>query len=234
MDPERLVLLQGLRDTRTALDRWRAHPREVLLPWFAGALAIAVALLAAVFAISQLVRPDISTTLLPGLNAPADASAIGRILLRNSLVLALHGFACVAGFIAGASLPLQAEHKEGFDRLLHEKAGPAAIAFVGAATLFSLGTQAWVLGRTASDLALQLEVSTGTLMLTLLPHALPELVALFLPLAAWLVASRRGEWEDLLAATFVTVAIAIPVLICTAIVEVTVWPDLLRQVSPWY
>lgn len=234
MDPDRLVLLQGLRDTRSALDRWRAHPGAVLLPWFVGALAIAAMLLAAVFAISRLVTADVSTTLLPGLNTPADASAIGRILLRNSLVLALHGFACIAGFIAGASLPLQAERKQGFDRLLHEKAGPAAIAFVGAATLFSLGTQAWVLGRTASDLALQLDVAPGTLMLTLLPHALPELVALFLPLAAWLVASRRGEWEDLLAATFVTVAIAVPVLICTAIVEVTVWPDLLRGVSRWY
>jgi hypothetical protein len=62
----------------------------------------------------------------------------------------------------------------------------------------------------------------------------PELIALFLPLAAWLVASRRGEWEDLLAATFVTVAIAAPILIATAALEVTVWPDLLRNVSPWY
>ena len=33
------------------------------------------------------------------------------------------------------------------------------------------------------------------------PHAIPELVALFLPLAAWIIASRRGEWEQLLAAT---------------------------------
>jgi hypothetical protein len=234
MDTDRLVLLQGLRDTRSALDRWRAHPRRVLVPWFAGAAAIAAGLLGAVALIATLVTPDVSTTLLPGLNTPADGEAIRRILLRNSLVLALHGFACVAGFIAGASLPLQAEHKTGLDRLLHEKAGPAAIAFVTAATLFSLGTQAWALGRIASDLALQLDIGTWTLMLTLLPHALPELVALFLPLAAWLVASRRGEWEDLLAATFVTVAIAAPILVATAALEVTVWPDLLRDVSPWY
>ena len=38
-------------------------------------------------------------------------------------------------------------------------------------------------------------------MLTLLPHALPELFALFLPLAAWIIASRRGRWDELLAAT---------------------------------
>ena len=47
---------------------------------------------------------------------------------------------------------------------------------------------------------------TATLILSVLPHALPELTALFLPLAAWLIASRRGEWNQLLAATFVTVA----------------------------
>ena len=44
------------------------------------------------------------------------------------------------------------------------------------------------------------------LLLALTPHALPELVALFLPLAAWIIASRNDDWQDLLAATFVTVA----------------------------
>ena len=47
----------------------------------------------------------------------------------------------------------------------------------------------------------------------MLPHALIELTAVFLPLAAWLIASRRDEWGDLLAATFVTVAIALPMLL---------------------
>ena len=51
------------------------------------------------------------------------------------------------------------------------------------------------------------------LLLGVLPHAIPELIALFLPLAAWIIASRRGEWDQLLAATFVTVAIAVPVLV---------------------
>ncbi len=70
------------------------------------------------------------------------------------------------------------------------------------------------------------------LVLTILPHAIPELVALFMPLAAWTIASRRDEWRDLLAATFVTVAIAIPVLICSALWEVFVWPEILAAVSP--
>ena len=52
-------------------------------------------------------------------------------------------------------------------------------------------------------------------------------MALFLPLAAWLVASRRGDWHKLLAATFVTVAIAVPMLVISALVEVYVSPHLL-------
>ena len=64
-------------------------------------------------------------------------------------------------------------------------------------------------------------------MLALVPHALPELIALFLPLAAWMIASRRGDWHELLAATFVTVAIAVPILLAAAAVEMWVTPQLL-------
>ena len=45
-------------------------------------------------------------------------------------------------------------------------------------------------------------------------------MALFLPLAAWIVASRRGDWDQLLAATFVTSALALPVLVLAAVWEV--------------
>ena len=232
MNPERLALVQGLRDTRRSFDRWNADPGAVLWPWLLGALAIAVSLLLAVWSVAAASTADPTITLLPGLNLPADAEALRHIMLRNSLVLLLHALACVAGFIAGSSLPLQAEYKTGLSRWVHDKAGPFAIAFVGAATLFSLVTQAFVLGGVAADLAGQLEISTGVLILTLLPHALPELVALFLPLAAWLVASRRDEWDELLAATFVTVALAVPTLVLTACIEIWVWPDLLRAASP--
>ena len=74
-------------------------------------------------------------------------------------------------------------------------------------------------------------MSPATLLLGVLPHAIPELVALFLPLAAWIIASRRGEWEQLLAATFVTVAIAIPILITSALVEVYVSPHLFSALT---
>ncbi len=233
MTGSRLAFVQGMDDTRAALRRWNAAPGAVVLPWAIGASAISVGLLCAVAVIAHASIPDATGYRLPGLNQPATLESIGRVLFRNSLVLALHAMACVAGFIAGSALPVQAEQHHGWWRTVHEKAGPAAIAFVAAATAFSLCTQAYVLGNQASTIAAQVDVSVGVLMLTLLPHALPELVALFLPLAAWMIASRRGAWDELLAATAATTALAAPVLVVTANIEVFVWPRLLRLASPF-
>ena len=224
---EELAVVQGWTDTRQALVRWRRTPIRILAPWTLGALAVAGALLVTVLAIALLVTPDPTGGGFPGVSYPATGADFAFVLYRNGLVLALHALACVAGFMAGASLPLVADGYTGFARTVHEKAGPLAIGFVILATLFSLGTQAYALGHGAADLAHELHVSPALLMIGLLPHALPELTALFLPLAAWTIASRRGAWKDLLAATFVTVAIAVPVLIAAAAVETWVSPRLL-------
>jgi hypothetical protein len=226
MAPE-LVVVQGLRDTRSTLKRWNARPSATLGPWFALALAICAALLLAVLVVAHFSTPDPSGVLLPGLNEPSSLGAVGHILYRNSLVLALHAMACVAGFIAGSSLPLEAERHSGLWRWVHDKAGPLAIAFVIAATSFSLFTQAYALGHSAATLSWQGHMSSALLLVGILPHAIPELTGLFLPLAAWTIASRRGAWDELLAATFVTVAIAIPMVVGAAFVEVYVSPHLI-------
>lgn len=230
VDAQDFVLVRGISDTKDTLWRWNEQPWPVLRRWLAGALAIAFGLLVAVWAVAKLSTPDLSTFSMPGLNAPATLGAVATVLFRNSLVLALHGFACVAGFIAGSSLPLQAERYSGAWRWIHRRAGPLAIAFVGLATTFSLCTQAYIIGGGAATLASQLHTSPLVLLLCLLPHAVPELAALFLPLAAWLIASRRGDWHELLAATFVTVTIAAPVLVIASFVEVYVSPRLIEAV----
>jgi hypothetical protein len=226
-----LVLVQGMKDTRLALTRWNREPAGVLLPWLRLSVLIALGLLFSIWAIALLSPPDLTVFAIPGYNVPAGLDDYLHVLYRNSLVLALHALACVAGFMAGSSLPLAAEHRSGHSRWVHEKAGPLAIGFVVCATLFSLTTQAYVIGGTASSIAGQLGVAPGTLLLALAPHALPELIALFLPLAAWMIASRRGDWQDLLAATVVTVAIAIPVLLAAAAVETWVSPQLLAAIA---
>ncbi|HEX7290343.1 MAG TPA: stage II sporulation protein M, partial [Conexibacter sp.] len=115
----------------------------------------------------------------------------------------------------------------GMWRRVHDAAGPLAIAFVTVATLFSLMTQAFVIGATASTVSGELGIAPGLLLIALLPHALLELWALFLPLAAWLLASRGARWDELLAATVVTVAIAVPTLVLASLVEVYLSPHLL-------
>ena len=231
MKAEELALVQGWDDTRAALRRWNAQPWDVLRKWALGSLAVTGLLLAATWLIAVATTPDPSGYDYPGITRAATTHDFAFVLFRNGLVLALHSLACVAGFMAGSSLPQVAEGYTGVWRKIHEKAGPLAIGFVVCATLFSLTTQAWALGSAASDLSAQLDISPGLLLAALSLHAVPELFALFLPLAAWTIASRRKRWNELLAATFVTVAIAIPIVICAAAVETWVTPGLLRWLA---
>jgi hypothetical protein len=226
------VLSHGMRDTRETFAAWNGQPWAVLRGWVALSVAIALVLLGAVWVVAGALTPDITPIHMPGLTESTGPGDLLPILWRNSLVLALHATACVAGFIAGASMPIAAAQRSGLSRWIHVKAGEGAILFVCAVTLFSLSTQALFLGFQGATIAYQLHVSHAVLILSVLPHAIPELTALFLPLAAWLIASRRGEWNQLLAATFITVLLAIPVLVVAATIEVYVWPRILEALSP--
>ncbi len=226
------VFAHGMQDTRETFAAWNGRPWSVLGAWTWLSLAIALVLLGAVWFVAGLLTPDVTPIHMPGLTETTSPADLLPILWRNSLVLALHGTACVAGFIAGASMPIAAAQRSGLSRWIHLKAAQFAILFVAAVTLFSLSTQALYLGFQGSTIAYQLEISHATLILSVLPHAIPELTALFLPLAAWLIASRRGEWSQLLAATFITVLLAIPVLIVAATIEVYLWPRVLEALSP--
>ena len=229
MNVNDLVLVQGMKDTRRTLAVWQRDPLAVLGVWLGLSFLIAVALLVTVYAVAVNTTPEYSPLRIPGYHDAPDASGVLTVLYRNSLVLALHAMACVAGFIAGSSLPVSAANRSGVSRWVHEKAGPLAIAFVVGATIFSLVTQAYALGGGAATLSWQLGVDPAALLAVVSVHALPELVALFLPLAAWMVASRAGDWHQLLAATFVTVAVAVPVLVVSAVVEVYLSPRLLEM-----
>ena len=199
--------------------------------WVQGSLLAAVGLLLAVLVISELFTHYVQPVELQPPFAVGDLGDVARVVSHNLLVLALHAMACVAGFIAGSSLPLQAEGKSGVSLWVHEHGGRLAIAFVVCATAFSLSAQAYVLGHTLAGVAHFMKVSPALLLLGVLPHAIPELMALFLPLAAWIIASRRGEWDQLLAATVVTVAIALPILVFAAFIEVYVSPHLFASLT---
>ena len=224
----RYAFVHGVRRTRDTLGGWQSNPWPAVGRWVAGGLAAAVTLLAATWVIAGVSG---SGGFIVQTNAPpfrvGNFGQVGHIVARNLAVLALHAMACVAGFIAGSSLPLQAQSHAGVKSAIHEHGGRFAIIFVVAATTFSLSAQALVLGGETASVAAALHTSPGVLLIVLLPHALIELTALFLPLAAWIIASRRGEWDQLLAATLVTVAIALPMLVVAALIEVYVSPHVL-------
>ncbi|HEX4436112.1 MAG TPA: hypothetical protein VH061_04880 [Solirubrobacteraceae bacterium] len=231
MDASAYAFAHGVRHTRTTLSEWQRTPGRVVGRWIAGSALAAAGLLLAVWVIATL---DTGYSHVLDLQPPfavGHLSDVLHVLRSNLLVLALHAMACVAGFIAGSSLPLQAEHHSGVSRWIHEHGGRIAIAFVVGATTFSLSAQAYLIGHTLAGLSHFLGVSPGLLLLGVLPHAIPELIALFLPLAAWIIASRHGEWEQLLAATLVTVAISLPVLVAAAFVEVYVSPHLFTTLT---
>lgn len=223
------ILEATMRETRATLDRWGENKTRVLGDWLFKSLCIALTMLLAVYVVSE-VAPGSDTTALPNILGPVHASDVLVVIFRNMLVLALHGFVCLAGFMAMRALPEQTKYKSGINRWVHEHAGPFAMVFVSAATIFSMTTQVWILGHQVADLSFTLHVAQSTLMLTVLPHAVLELTAVFLPLAAFLTASRAGDWHELLAATIVTVSIAIPMIIVAATIEAYLWPQTLQSV----
>ncbi|MEH3052835.1 MAG: stage II sporulation protein M [Patulibacter minatonensis] len=223
-----LALVQGIAHTKETLAAWRAHPGPILRSWFAGSFLVAVGLLLAVLFVASQTTPDPTYSAMPGIISPVTAADVAHTVARNLLVLALHSLACVAGFIAGSSMPLEARNRGGWWGAVHDYAGRGAIVFVTAATSFSLLTQAYVLGGMTADISARLGLHDSTFILLLLPHALLELTGLFLPLAAWLLASRRGDWHQLLAATFVTTSIALVMVLAAAMIETYVTPDLIR------
>ncbi len=231
MDASSYAFYHGVAHTRSALHRWSSAPLRVVGRWLAGSTVAAAGLLLGVLLVAALSGGYTQVVTLQPPFAVGGWGSVGEVLGSNILVLALHALACVAGFIAGSELPLQASAHSGLSRWVHQHGGRIAIAFVACATAFSLSIQAYVLGHTLAGVAHFLRVSPELLLVGVLPHAVPELIALFLPLAAWIIASRRGQWDELLAATLVTVAIAVPLLLVAALIEVYVSPHLFSTLT---
>ena len=224
--PSAYAFVEGVRSTRHTLETWRRAPWSVLRVWLLGSLAAATCLLGAVWAIAGIASPAQAIVNRPPF-VVGHARDVVWVLGHNLLVLALHAMACVAGFIAGSSLPLQAREQLGRTRWLHEHGGRFAIVFVIAATTFSLSAQALVIGTQAASVAAALHTSPGVLLYAA-DAPRPARADGAVPAARRLDhrqparASGTSSWRR----RVVTVAIALPTLVLAAVFEVYVAPHL--------
>lgn len=217
------------RDVRDAFGGWRARGlARTVGTWALVSAAIAVGLIVATGVVATVSSPGDDYDL-AGVSRPAELSDVRFVVTGNLLVLALHALACVAAYLARRSLPAEAARYGGFWRQLNSRIGAAAMWFVAAATAFSFVTQARFLGATAATIADHLHTMPGQLLAGLSLHAVPELTAVFLPLAAWMVTGvRQRRWNDLLAATVLSSVVAVPVVVVCAVLEAYVSPHLVR------
>jgi hypothetical protein len=192
--------------------------RWTMLFWWAlASLVCAAGLLALTYVVGMRATPDPTP---PG----SPFGSMSHIMKRNLMVLALHSCSCIGIYIARVTLPEDIAYSDSAAvRWLGTWGARLSIAFVPFATLFSIGTQALVNGEKLSTLAMHLMIPVRDLLMTVLPHALPELVAVFLPLGALLVLTRAGHWDQLIAATFVTTVIALPIIYFAARIEANDW-----------
>lgn len=234
-----LAVVRGWPAARATLRAWRTRPLAVFAPWIAISFAIALILLGLVWLVGASSSADPTRLDLRQLLEVQDSwlRDAWHLFRANMLVLALHAMACLAGFIVHLALTDPVE--EEYPRVAALSRGLAIIAvgFVPLATVLSISTQAWVLGSRASTLADQLHLPVPTVLWTTVAHSLPELTAVFLPLAASLyLIIARGRPDQLLAATVASVIVAIPVIAASAVVETRTWPDRLveaRRAHPY-
>jgi hypothetical protein len=149
------------------------------------------------------------------------------VFRRNLLVLGIHLCACWIGAIIGRSRD-PAPARWGWVGALNQPVpawiGRAALFYALLVTLLSVAVQATALGRQLADLSRAANISSTHLLVLVLPHAVPELVAVFLPLGLFLLEAQRGRLDRLGAWSLQAAAVALPVLLCAAVIETYVTP----------
>lgn len=211
----------AITDTRAALASWLRRPSQ-LLPWVGLSAIVSGILLLATYIVAITTTADPTGGGLIAADPSARWADFGFVLGRNFTVLLLHLLVCFATYLVRRSIPIQEGELSGVQAWIHRHAQRPALIMVIALTVFSIFQQAVNLGHGLSSVSAMLPLSEGQILVRLLPHAVPELIAVFLPLAAvvWLEAKDRNR--DLLAAVAACTVVAIPVIVVSAWLEVAV------------
>jgi len=213
----------GVRTGWPGVAGWREVAR-----WAAVAALVAVVLLTGVALIAGHVSGNAWSGAGSGLlDRHHDLGDVLSVLRRNLLVLGIHLCACWIGAIIGRPhrpAPVGWGRVGALHRPVPEWVGRAALFYALLVTLLSVAVQAIGLGGQLADLAAATRVSSTHLLILVLPHAVPELLAVFLPLGLFLLEARRGRLDRLGPWSLQAAAIAVPVLVCAALIETFVSP----------
>lgn len=191
------------------------------------ALVAATALLFSVLAVAML---SAESRQVPASGPPFVAGGISdaaRIFGENLLVLSLYA----TGNIAALLIQRWRAGEDQSKMMSREFVSRLATAMVIGLLLFAACREAYALGRGLAGFSGYFYASPWRLWLGVLPHALPELTGIFLPVVVWFFASREGKEHELLTLTAAAVLAALPLLMTAALMEVYVSPKVFRVLT---
>ena len=195
------------------------------LRWLPVSLAAAAALLVVVLVVATLSgeSPQLPENGPPF--ATGNIADAATIFAENLLVLLLYSMGGVAASVIHRWRDARAATAN------RAVASRLAVATVIVLLLLAACRQAYILGHGLAGFADYFYVSRWRLWLGVLPHALPELTGIFLPVAAWRFAGREGRQRELLALTVVAALAALPLLAGAALIEVYISPKAFRALT---
>jgi Stage II sporulation protein M len=222
-----------MEETATTAYQWRQLSRVVRVPpaqvsrWVLVSFLAATCLLLFVLAVAVL---SAEYRQVPVSGPPFVAGSITdamRIFGENCLVLALYVAACLSVFVMRRHRRAPTESWTAQEVTRTRLATSLIIGLL----LVAVCRQAYVLGHGLAGFSAFFYVNRWRLWLAVLPHAIPELTAMLLPVAAWFCASRKGELDQLAAVTVSALLVALPLLASASLIEVYVSPKAFRAVT---
>lgn len=156
-----------------------------------------------------------------------DISDAARIFGENLLVLSLYAM----GNMAALLIQRWRAGEERSKMVSRKFVSRLATAIVIGLLLFAACREAYVLGHGLAGFSGYFYASPWRLWLGVLPHALPELTGIFLPVVVWFLAIREGKEHELLTLTGAAVIAALPLLATAALMEAYVSPKAFRALT---
>jgi uncharacterized membrane protein SpoIIM required for sporulation len=154
-------------------------------------------------------------------------SDAARIFGENLLVLSLYTMGNIAALVVKRWRAGEEQRRMISRKLVSQ----LAMAMVIGLLVFAACREAYALGRGLAGFSGYFYASPWRLWLGVLPHALPELTGIFLPVVVWFLAIREGKEHELLTYTAAAVLAALPLLATAALMEVYVSPKVFRALT---